>query len=121
MIKGVGVDMCSISRLGKSLENPRFIEKVFTAEEKKYACAYGKNPRHFASAFAAKEALAKAGGWGIARMGLRNVWLSRSDTGPSIGLSPFALSLVESIGVVAVHVSVTHEGDFAVAVVVLEG
>jgi len=121
MIKGIGIDICCISRLGRALENPRFSERVYTSEELQYALDRGNNPRHLASAFAAKEAFAKAGGWGIGKVGFRNVWLSRGDCGPSLGFSEHALHLNEAIGVKSAHVSVSHEGDFAVAVVVLEG
>ncbi|MDO9508110.1 MAG: 4'-phosphopantetheinyl transferase superfamily protein [Thermovirgaceae bacterium] len=121
MIRGIGIDMCCISRLGKALENPLFIERVFKAEEQEYALDRGSNPRHYASAFAAKEAFAKAGGWGIGRVGLKNVWLSRCGSGPSLGFSLSALHLLESIDASCAHVSVSHEGDFAVAVVLLEG
>jgi len=121
MIKGIGIDICCISRLSKALENPRFSERVYTLEELQYAIDRANNPRHLASSFAAKEAFAKAGGWGIGRVGLRNVWLSRGDRGPAICLSAHALALAESIGAKSAYVSVSHEGDFAIAVVVLEG
>ena len=121
MIKGIGIDICSISRLAKALENPRFSERVYTLEELQYAIDRGNNPIHLASSFAAKEAFAKAGGWGIARVGFRNVWLSRGDRGPILGFSEHALYLNESIGVKRAHVSVSHDGGFAIAVVVLEG
>jgi holo-[acyl-carrier protein] synthase len=121
MIRGIGIDMCSIPRLARALGNPRFLDRVFTVEERDYVARSGGNPRHYASAFAAKEAFAKAGGWGIAVVGLRNVWLSRDKDGPSLMLAPHAMSLVESIKAATAHVSVTHEGDFAVAVVILEG
>lgn len=121
MIKGIGIDICCISRLAKALENPRFSERVYTFEEIQYSIDRGNNPMHLASSFAAKEAFAKAGGWGIGHVGLKNVWLCRGNRGPTLGFSEHALHLNESIGVKSAHVSVSHDGDFAVAVVVLEG
>lgn len=121
MIKGIGIDICCISRLGRALENPRFAERVYAREELQYALDRGNNPKHLASAFAAKEAFAKAGGWGIGQVGLRNVWLLRGDRGPTLGFSEHARFLAESIGAKSAYVSISHEGDFAVAVVALEG
>ncbi|GAB6280838.1 MAG: holo-ACP synthase [Thermovirga sp.] len=121
MIKGIGIDICCISRLRKALKNPRFSERVYSSEELQYVLDRGGSPRHLASSFAAKEAFAKAGGWGIGRVGLRNVWLSRGDRGPTLCFSERARFLAESIGAKNAYVSVSHEGDFAIAVVILEG
>ena len=121
MIKGLGVDICCISRLSKALDNPRFSGRVFTSEELAYASLRGNQPRHLASSFAAKEAFAKAGGWGIGRVGLKNVWLCRSGDGPSLCFSEKALFLLGEIGAERAFVSLSHDGDNAVAVVILEG
>ena len=121
MIKGIGIDMCRISRLEKALKDPAFLEKVFTAKEKEYALSRSGRARHFASAFAAKEAFAKAGGWGLGQVGLKNVSLERRHGAPSLRLQGNAESLMQSLEARSAYVSVTHEGDFAVAVVVLEG
>lgn len=121
MIKGIGIDMCSISRLENALDTPAFMEKVFTEREKDYALSREGKTRHLASAFAAKEAFAKAGGWGLGRVGLKNVSLERREGAPFLSIQGNAESLMQSLGVRSVHVSVTHEGDYAVAVVVLEG
>jgi holo-[acyl-carrier protein] synthase len=121
MIIGIGIDMCSISRLEKALQTPAFIEKVFTEGEKDYALSRGGKTRHLASAFAAKEAFVKAGGWGLGRVGLKNVALERREGAPFLSIQGNAESLMQSLGVRSAHISVTHEGDYAVAVVILEG
>lgn len=119
MIKGVGVDMCSIPRLERALLDPRFVDKVFTESEREYASSRGGRTRHLASAFAAKEAFSKAGGWGLGRVGLKNVSLERKEGAPFLILYGPALELIRSLGARNVHVSVTHE-DHAVAVVIIE-
>jgi holo-[acyl-carrier protein] synthase len=121
MIKGLGVDICCISRMSNALDNPRFSGRVFTSEELTYASLRGDQSRHLASSFAAKEAFAKAGGWGIGRVGLKNVWLCRSDDGPFLCFSEKTLLLLGEIGVERAFVSLSHDGDMAVAVVILEG
>lgn len=121
MIKGIGIDVCSVRRLEKALQNPRFIERVFTEPERDYAAVHGGKTRHLAAAFAAKEAFAKAGKWGLGKVGLRNVSLEREQSIPFLRLSGSAEALFVSLGGVSAHVSITHDGDLALAVVVIEG
>lgn len=119
MIFGVGVDLCSVSRIAHSISNRRFVEKVFSPEEQAYAETCGNPALHYASAYAAKEAFAKAGGWGLARTGLTSVWVSREKGRPELRLSDRAKELFpERTG--RIHISLSHEGDLAVAVVILE-
>ena len=67
MILGIGNDICDIRRIEKTLERfgDRFLDKVFTDEERRRA--YSKvNPAHtLAKRFAAKEAMTKALGTGF--------------------------------------------------------
>lgn len=120
MISGIGIDLCSISRMSRAIERPAFIEKVFSDEEKAYAEAARNPARHYAAAFAAKEAFAKAGGWGLSRVGLRSVWVSRPGGAPELRLSDHAKQLLLESQANRVHLSLSHEGDMAVAVVILE-
>jgi len=121
MIRGIGIDLCSISRMQKLVEARRFREKVFTEEETEYAMKAASPARHFASAFAAKEAFAKAGGWGISRVGLKNIWIERTASGPVFHWNDKVDELLRLAGSERVLVSISHEGDMAAAVVVLEG
>ncbi|KUK59486.1 MAG: Holo-[acyl-carrier-protein] synthase [Synergistales bacterium 53_16] len=121
MITGVGIDLCRISRIAECLSRPGFEEKVFAERERIYAKNMKNPAQHFAASFAAKEAFAKAGGWGIGKVGLKNVWLERTPTGPVIFLEDPARLLVESTGAKKVHVSLSHDGDNVVAIVLLEG
>ncbi len=119
MILGVGIDLCKISRIARSIENRAFVEKVFSPEEKAYADA-GRNPSmHYASSFAAKEAFAKAGGWGLSAVGLRSVSVSRKNGAPELILDERARRLLPE-GTIRVHLSLSHEGDMAIAIVILE-
>lgn len=121
MIRGIGVDLCGVSRLRRSMENPRFLERVFSEEEIRYAMERSDPAKHLAAAFAAKESFAKAGGWGLAATGLRNVCLRRTETGPVLLLASPAQNLLARIGAHKCWVSISHDGDYAVAMVVLEG
>ncbi len=121
VIRGIGVDLCSIERMRCSIANERFVEKIFHPEEAAYARERADPARHFASAFAAKEALAKAGGWGMLKLGLRNTWVTRANGAPAFSFSPHADEWLRAQGIEHCWLSLTHEGDFACAFVVLEG
>lgn len=121
MIFGIGTDLCRISRIRRAIGRAHFIEHVFATEEIRYANSAGDPARHFASAYAVKEALAKATGWGVFGLGLRSAWVRRTDTGPVIECDEALGARFMGMGIERIWVSISHEGDFAMAFVVLEG
>jgi holo-[acyl-carrier protein] synthase len=121
MILGLGVDACSIERMKHYVASPHFEKRVFVPEEREYAHSRGCPPRHFAGAFAAREAFAKATGLGLARTGLHGCWVERTPQGPRLRFSEENREMLRSRGVCRVFVSITHEENLAVAVVILEG
>jgi holo-[acyl-carrier protein] synthase len=123
VIVGVGLDVIPISRIAAMLERygRRLEERLFTLDECVYCKSRGFPAQHFAARFAAKEALVKALG---APEGLR--WrdievLPGPSGAPELRLSGTAARVATARGVVTRHVSLTHAGDVAAAVVVLEG
>ena len=73
MISGIGIDIVEIKKIEDAIKKwgDGFLKKVFTQEEIKY-CRSRRFPGvHFASRFAAKEAIAKALGTGFWRKGLK--------------------------------------------------
>ena len=63
VIIGLGVDIVEISRMKKALENPRFIQRVFTEGEQAYCRSRGASAAaSFAARWAGKEAVLKAFG-----------------------------------------------------------
>ena len=72
---GLGVDIVEIARVRRILERtPSFRERVFSEEERAY-CDAAANPEvHYATRFAAKEAVVKALGTGFTRgIGVRDI------------------------------------------------
>lgn len=120
-VKGIGVDLCSVKRMGEALRNEAFAKRVFTEQEIAYAYSQAVPARHFAPAFAAREALAKAGGWGIGLMGLKSCRVERTKRGPRFIMSGEFRARLAAEGITSTHLSITHEGDSVVAMVVLEG
>jgi holo-[acyl-carrier protein] synthase len=104
----------------RAVENDYFVRRIFVAEEIEYAMSQSEPARHFASAFAAREALSKATGLGIFGMGLSAVWVRRTDSGPIFMLDGETSGKLKSCGADKCWLSLTHEGDFALAFVVLE-
>ncbi len=122
MIVGTGVDIAEISRVERllGLYGERFERKVFTEEEVAYCRRFNhRRAEHYAVRFAAKEAFSKAIGTGI-RMGFRwrEVGVTRHMGGPP--LIELRGAMAERFGGLRIHLSLTHSGDNAIAMVVVE-
>ncbi|GHV52785.1 holo-[acyl-carrier-protein] synthase [Synergistales bacterium] len=120
MIVGIGTDICKISRMRRAVQNKRFIERLFSEEEIEYAHSGGDSAEHFAGAFAAKEALAKATGLGMFGIGLTNASVRRTESGPIIVCGGDLQEKLEALGADKCWLSLSHDGDYAIAFVVLE-
>ena len=125
MIVGIGTDVCSIQRMQKSLDRfgQRLVNRILTpAEQPRFARVKDKGA-HLAKRFAAKEAFSKAIGTGIhAPFTWHSITVTRNPRGkPGIEPSPAMASHLKKLGVTDTHISLTDDGDMAVAFVVLEG
>ena len=123
MILGIGIDIVHISRLRKWHGQRRLLERYFHPAEIADADSRGPTAvQSLAARFAAKEAYGKALGTGMRDLKLRDIQVKNDDNGkPGICLYGFALEKFKHLGGKAIFVSLTHERDNAVAVVVLEG
>ncbi|MBI4011264.1 MAG: holo-ACP synthase [Candidatus Rokubacteria bacterium] len=125
MIAGIGIDLVHIPRIRQVIERwqERFLERVFTAEEIAYARRRRDPAEHLAARFAAKEAALKALGTGLS-MGVRwrevEVRRARGEP-PRLALSGRTAALGAARGVRILHVSLTHDGEYALAQVLAEG
>ena len=121
MIIGVGVDTVSLSRFeGKLAETPRLKDRLFLDVET-HTDGAEASVQTLAGRFAAKEAVIKAlsGEPGIEWHGIE---VGKESTGkPVIWLHGETAKLALRQGVRKLHVSITHDGDVAVAFVVAEG
>ena len=122
MIFGVGTDLVEIGRIQHAIEkNPRFLTKVYTEEEIRY-CQRKKNPwQSFAARFAAKEAVSKALGTGIGKIGLTDIEVQNQSTGqPQIVLHGAAQIFAQAHGIKRVHISLSHSEVYAIATAIVE-
>ncbi len=123
-IAGIGVDLSQVSRFRRFLEkgNTGVIDRLFTSGEKAY-CLTKRDPApHLAARFAAKEAFLKALGLGL-REGLtwQDMDVVRDELGkPSLILAGRAAAICCERGITTIHLSYSHDGDYATATVFLE-
>ena len=116
MIVGVGVDVVEVARLQRALtRTPRLAGRLFTDAERAFTRC-----ESLAARFAAKEAVAKALG---APGGLR--WRDAevvSDPGgrPRLVLHGGVADEAAAQGITAWHLSLSHDGGMATAVVIAE-
>ncbi len=125
MIFGIGVDLVRVSRIEAIIERwrNRFIHRVFTHHEADTCTRRPSPASFFALRFAAKEAFSKALGLGM-RKGVKwsEIEVFNYQGGrPGIRLYGTCADICREKGISNVHLSLSDEGDYAVAVVVLEG
>jgi holo-[acyl-carrier protein] synthase len=115
VIIGVGIDVVDVARFQASLERtPGLLDRLFTPGER------GLHTASLAARFAAKEALAKALGapsdlhWQDAEV------VSEPDGRPVLRVSGSIAARAAQLGVNSWHLSMSHDGGIASAVVIAE-
>jgi holo-[acyl-carrier protein] synthase len=119
-----GVDIIEIERLKKSIDELKgFKNRVFTKNEIDY-CEKRNRAKYesYAARFAAKEAVLKAFGTGMAGgLDWKQVEILNNDKGkPYVVLSGIAREIFGTIGGRSIDISLSHCGEFAVAYAVIE-
>lgn len=112
----LGIDIIKIERIAAALKRfgDRFPKRVLTDSEQRYV---RNRPQNFAGRWAAKEAVSKVLGLGVRGVGWRDIEILRLPTGaPSVRLQGRAKARAEQLGMGRIAVSISHEGDYAVAI-----
>lgn len=122
MIHGIGIDITKNERIEKAVLRwgDRFLKRIYGDDELTY-CMSKANPYPSLSVrFAAKEAFIKA--IGNATIGILNdVEVVHNEAGaPCLKLHNKAAELAGQFSVKSSHVSLSHEKEYSVAMVVLE-
>lgn len=118
------MDLVRISRIEAIIERwkNRFVQRVFTAHEADTCWQRSSPASAFAMRFAAKEAFSKALGLGM-RKGVkwREIEVFNYRTGrPGLRLSGTCADICHQKGISNLYLSLSDEGDYVVALVVLE-
>ena len=125
MIAGIGLDLCQIERMKKAVARPHFVDRVFTAAEagRIRAASDIRRGEIAAGLFAAKEAVSKALGTGLAGVGMDEIEITPDAAGrPRCALSGKARERARALcgDNYAVWVTITHEAGIAAATAILE-
>lgn len=123
VLLGIGCDLIEVERIHGVLSRhgERFLQRVFTEEERAY-CSGLKHPhKHYAARWAAKEAVSKTFTTGI---GTHLDWTSvsiyhGSRHEPLVRLDAKAQVLLQQVGATGVLVSLSHTETHAMAVAAL--
>jgi holo-[acyl-carrier protein] synthase len=113
----IGIDLIKLDRIKHSIDRfgDKFLERFLSDEE----ILLVKNHKTAAGFWAAKEASSKALGTGIGKeCGFHDIKLSKTTKGaPKVTLSQ---DLIKTYNITDTSISITHDGDYAIAVVAIE-
>lgn len=124
-VLGVGIDLVAASRVDRLLarHGVRALQRLFTPAERERAAGYAHASLHLAARIAAKEAAYKAlSGDGRAHgVGWQDLEVTRhADGRPGLVFHGPAERRMAELGATRCHLSLTHAGGLAAAVVILE-
>ncbi|MBO5791152.1 MAG: holo-ACP synthase [Lentisphaeria bacterium] len=124
MIKGLGIDIVETDRIRQVIERhgEQFLNRVYTPAEQAIGKIRASAHHFYAGRWAAKEAAAKALGCGIgSECSFNEIEVVDSPIGvPSLVFSGSAARTAAALGAKNVRVSITHEREYAAAVVIIE-
>lgn len=124
MILGIGTDLTEVARIRQSIARygERFVNRIYTEVERRYAVSKANAAERFAARFAAKEAGMKAIGTGWRRgVTWHDFEVVNEPSGrPTLKLHGVAREIAEKMGVQRISISLTHTAEIAFAIVILE-
>jgi len=122
-IVGVGLDLVKIARIRSLTERwqQRFLQRLYTDAEREYCFARASPYASLAGRFAVKEAVLKALGTGWSG-GIRwvDIQVLNDPAGRPVATANGRVgALLQEAGVTEIHVSLSHDADYAIAEVIL--
>lgn len=121
VLRGIGVDAVKISRMDTKRMGTHVLKRMFHPQEVEQMESMGQGEAEYlASRFAAKEALVKALGTGFKGIAPSEICVISDATGKPEFLLADELKKRLNINSLGLHLSLTHEGDLAIAFVVVE-
>jgi holo-[acyl-carrier protein] synthase len=114
-----GIDLVDFPRIEDMVarHGERFLDRVFTAAEQKYANSNKNGIEKLAGRFAAKEAVMKLVGTGWrGKIAWTDIEVVNTETGqPQVKLSGEIRKIADKLGITKISVSITHTANFAIA------
>jgi holo-[acyl-carrier protein] synthase len=121
VIAGLGLDLVEISRVAESLERhgTAFAERILHPDEDAARVGTAEGATHLAGLFAAKEAVMKALGTGMAGAAFKEIAiLNRPGGEPYVRLTGRAKETADRRGIRGWRISITHSRTMAAAVAI---
>lgn len=116
MIKGIGIDIVELDRIERAMsKRKRFVERILTERERAHLSKMNSLRRQIefvAGRFAAKEAFAKATGYGIGKLSFQHIEILSNEFGAPI-------LHVEQYNIDKLFLSISHSKRYAVAQVII--
>jgi holo-[acyl-carrier protein] synthase len=123
ILLGLGTDLIEVERIARAIERQgdRFIQRIFTEEERAYCFGRPHPHPHLAARFAAKEAVSKCFTTGIgAALGWKSVSIYHGERQePLVRLDEKGQALLQRLGATRVLVTLSHTQSCALAVAAL--
>ena len=123
MIVGLGLDVVDVARVASILERSAesFLRRILHPEEDAARARTAEGPAYISGQFAAKEAVMKALGTGMAGAAFGEIAVLRGDSGaPRLELHGATADRAQELGITSWHVSITHSRTTAAAVAIAE-
>lgn len=122
MIYGIGTDITEVRRFEKWVLDENLSKRYFNEKELSATGTIKSRREHLAVRFAAKEAFSKALGTGIFGFELKDLYIQKDKDGkPYFVFENTAKEILEKrVGKCVVHVSLSHEKEYATAFVIIE-
>jgi holo-[acyl-carrier protein] synthase len=125
MIFGIGTDIVTVARMeaASTRHGAAFAARILSEQELAEYATQAHPARFLSKRFAAKEAFAKATGYGLRYpVSLKRITVTHDELGkPTFLFEAELTALLSKLGVVNHHLSISDERDTVVAFVVLEG
>ena len=122
MIKGIGIDTVDMQKMNQYITNSSFVSHTFTKTEIEQANQKVNVAEYYATRFAAKEAVFKA----LAHLTVKKAFdfrlietLNHKDGSPYIHITDELSKIMQEAGVTQIHLSLTHETQYASAFVIV--
>ena len=123
ILLGLGTDLIEVARVRGVFERQgdRFLNRVFTEEERTYCFSNAHPHKHLAARFAAKEAVSKCFTTGIgAELGWKSVSIYHGERKePLVRLDEKGIALMRQLGATHILVTLSHTETMAMAVAAL--
>ncbi|MFW6001371.1 MAG: holo-ACP synthase [Halanaerobium sp.] len=124
MILGTGIDIVKNSRIENLIKKygDNFLNRIYLKSEINYCSSKTDKTASYAARFAAKEAFFKALGTGKRKHSWKDIEIVNDKLGkPEVKLYGRTSNNAESMEVKKIFLSISHENEYTVAQIILEG